>query len=121
MNRSYPVNSATVSRVVAVMCLLFIAASAAAEIERPDLGQMKEARQQAAHRQRRIIYNDDADALGPYKTPEELISLRVKHVANTQVDSIYYCTGAGGLFWAHQPKVGEPARRKFSKGPEITG
>ena len=85
----------------------FASAFAFAEIERPDLGEMKEARRQAAHRQRRIIYNDDADAQGPYKTPEELISQRVKHVMNTQVDSIYYCTGAGGLFWAHQPKVGE--------------
>ena len=28
-------------------------------------------------------------------------------MANTQVDAIHYCTGGGGLFWAHQPKVGE--------------
>jgi hypothetical protein len=36
-----------------------------------------------------------------------LIAIRVKQVANTQVDTIFYCTGGGGVFWAHQPKVGE--------------
>ena len=86
---------------------LFIVAIAAAEIERPDLGDMKQARKQAAHRPRRIIYNDDGNDVKPYATPEELISIRVRQVANTQVDSIYYCTGGGGLFWAHQPQVGE--------------
>ena len=92
---------------VAVMCLLFAVASAVAEVQRPDLGDMKEARKQAAHRPRRIIYNDDGDDLKPYATPEELISLRVGQVANTQVDTICYCTGGGGLFWGHQAKVGE--------------
>ena len=93
---------------VTVICLLLLTvASAMAEVDRPDLGEMKEARKRAARRPRRVIYNDDGDDVRPYKTPEELISLRVKQVADTQVDSIYYCTGGGELFWAHQPKVGE--------------
>ena len=92
---------------VAIMCLLVAAAAAAAEIDRPDLGDMKQARSQAAHRPRRIIYNDDGCHGGPRGTPEGLISSRVKQVVETQVDSIYYCTGGGGLFWAHQPQVGE--------------
>jgi len=71
------------------------------------LNEMKQLRKQAAQRSRRVLFNDDGNDVKPYKTPEELISLRVKQVANTQVDTIFYCTGGGGLFWGHQPKVGE--------------
>jgi len=89
---------------------LFTAEPAAmAEGERPRLerGEFSKLRKEAAHRPRRILYNDDGCHAHPYTTPEELISLRVRQVANTQVDTIFYCTGGGGLFWAHQPKVGE--------------
>ncbi len=71
------------------------------------ISEMKELRKQAAQRQRRVLYNDDGVDHRPYKTPEELVALRVKQVADTQVDTIFYCTGGGGLFWGHQPKVGE--------------
>ena len=91
----------------AAICLLFTAVSIAEDIERPDLDDMKQAREQAAHRPRRIIYNDDGCHGGARGTPEGLIALRVRQVIDTQVDSIYYCTGGGGLFWAHQPQVGE--------------
>lgn len=64
-------------------------------------------RKEAANRPRRVLYNDDGCDERPYTTPEELISLRVRQVADTQVDTIFYCTGGGGLFWAHQPEVGE--------------
>jgi len=36
-----------------------------------------------------------------------VLAHRVKQATDTQVDTICYCTGGGGLFWAHQPKVGE--------------
>ena len=91
----------------AAICLLFTAVSTAEDTKRPDLGDMKQAREQAAHRPRRIIYNDDGCHGGARGTPEGLIALRVRQVIDTQVDSIYYCTGGGGLFWAHQPQVGE--------------
>jgi len=68
---------------------------------------MKEARRQAVQRRRRIMYNDDGCHSRPYKTPQELIALRLKQVAGTQVDTICYCTGGGGLFWGHLPEVGE--------------
>jgi hypothetical protein len=68
---------------------------------------MKSIRKQLAQRQRRIIYNDDGCHGEPRSTPEQLLSTRVRQVTNTQVDSISYCTGGGGLFWAHQPQVGE--------------
>ena len=98
------------SLVVACAICLFTADPAAmAESERPKLerSELNKLRKKAANRPRRILYNDDGCDTHPYTTPEELISLRVRQVANTQVDTIYYCTGGGGLFWAHQPKVGE--------------
>ncbi|HPO12587.1 MAG TPA: family 10 glycosylhydrolase [Candidatus Hydrogenedentes bacterium] len=85
------------------------------KMETPDPGNagaismdgMKKARKAAAARQRRIMYNDDGCDVRPFKTPEEFLALRLRQVANTQVDTICYCTGGGGLYWAHVPKVGE--------------
>jgi glycosyl hydrolase family 10 len=80
-----------------------------AEGKRPKLekSELEKLRKQAANRPRRIVYNDDG-CHGPARnTPQELLACRVRQVTNTQVDTICYCTGGGGLFWAHQPKVGE--------------
>ncbi len=68
---------------------------------------MREARKKAAWQQRRIMYNDDGCHVRPYTSPEEFIALRLGQIAGTQVDTISYCTGGGGLFWGHQPEVGE--------------
>jgi hypothetical protein len=68
---------------------------------------MKEAHRQAVQRRRRIMYNDDGCHPRPYTTPEELVSLRLRQLVGTQVDTICYCTGGGGLFWGHVPQVGE--------------
>lgn len=85
------------------------------------LAAMREARKKLAEKQRRVLYNDDGNDERPYKTPEELINLRVKQVANTQVDTIFYCTGGGGLFWGHQAKVGETLGQYVdeSSGPGV--
>jgi hypothetical protein len=72
-----------------------------------DKGELKKLRQEAAHRPRRVIYNDDGCHETPGTTAEAWLGCRVKQVVNTQVDTICYCTGGGGVFWAHQPKVGE--------------
>ncbi len=79
----------------------------ASQLATQQLSDMKAARKKIAEKPRRVLYNDDGNDERPYKTPEELIGLRVKQVANTQVDTIFYCTGGGGLFWGHQAKVGE--------------
>ncbi len=68
---------------------------------------LKKARKAAAWKQRRIMYNDDGCDTRPFATPEAFLALRLKQLAGTQVDTICYCTGGGGLFWAHVPKVGE--------------
>ncbi len=71
------------------------------------LHDMKKARKAAAWRRRRIMYNDDGCDTRPFSTPEEFLALRLKQLAGTQVDTICFCSGGGGLFWAHVPKVGE--------------
>ena len=97
------------SPIVAILCLLSVIVSVFSQINEPGIGNknMMKDRKHLAQRPRRIIYNDDGCNVKPYRTAEELISLRVKQVANTQTDMICYCTGGGGLFWGHQPQVGE--------------
>ena len=94
---------------VTAISILLLVASAMAEAgpPKPPEDDPKTMRKRLAQRHRRVIYNDDGCHSRPYKTAEELISLRVRQVADTQVDTICYCTGGGGLFWGHQPKVGE--------------
>jgi Glycosyl hydrolase-like 10 len=91
--------------VLAVLLCGLVVAHAQSESKTTD--DLQEARKKAAWRQRRIMYNDDGCHVRPYTTPEELVALRLKQIVGTQVDTISYCTGGGGLFWGHQPKVGE--------------
>ena len=69
--------------------------------------QIEEARKEAAARRRRIIYNDDGCHVRMYDTPDNFLSLRLRQIADTQVDSVFYCTGVTGMFFTHFPQVGE--------------
>ncbi|MCP4641691.1 MAG: family 10 glycosylhydrolase [bacterium] len=90
---------------VALVCFfLSVAVSQSASGAENDL---KKAREDAKWRERRIMYNDDGCHPRPYTTPDELIALRLRQLTDTQVDTICYCTGGGGLFWGHIPRVGE--------------
>jgi hypothetical protein len=57
---------------------------------------------------RRIIYNNDGcDVMEEDAgTPEGFLSKRFEPILNTQVDSVFYCTGATTMF-SHLAKVGE--------------
>ena len=67
-------------------------------------------RRQAAHRQRRIIFNNDGcDAV--YKcdeaTAEALLECRTAALVGTQVDTIFYCTWCSGFSnFTHRTKIG---------------
>ena len=56
----------------------------------------RESRRAAAHRRRRIIFNDDGGGLAHPKsdTPEGFLDVRLRPRLGTQMDSIFYCTGA---------------------------
>ncbi len=104
------VNNVTTKSILAVMVLLALMGSfvgAYAQNGSSFTAEMKIARKKAASQQRRIMYNDDGNHTQSFTTPEELIALRLKQLIGTQVDTISYCTGGGGMFWGHQAKVGE--------------
>ena len=75
----------------------------AARLEESELIQL---RKQAAQRLRRIIYNDDGSYVRPFDTPEKFYKARLQQVVNTQVDTVFYCTGVTTLF-SHLTEVGE--------------
>lgn len=59
----------------------------------PDLAKLREQRRQAAHRLRRMIFNNDGDDVIYTKkelTPEALLALRTTPLLGSQVDSIFY-------------------------------
>jgi len=63
---------------------------------------MKTARKQAAHRKRRVIYNNDGnDAPKGDATPESFLASRTTALVGSHVDSIFYCTGVFNLY-THQ-------------------
>ena len=62
---------------------------------KPAEATMKEVRKKAAHRQRRIIFNNDGNEpayLCQSVSKDELLGHRTRDLAGTQVDSIFYCT-----------------------------
>ena len=80
-------------------------------------------RQELKHRQRRIIYNNDGCDIFPpaAKTPEGFLAQRMEAVLDSQVDSVFYCTGATVMF-SHNTQVGETYGRYSteSDGIDIT-
>src|SRR6267378_962552 len=61
------------------------------------------ARWQAAHRRRRVIYNNDGDDIwaAGADTVEKFLALRHTPLLGTQVDSIYYCTTQSFNLFTH--------------------
>jgi hypothetical protein len=75
------------------------------------LESLRAARQQAADRPRRVIFNNDGNEpvyLCKTTSPEELLSYRTAPLAGTHVDAIFYCTWSSGFgLFTHGTKVGE--------------
>jgi Glycosyl hydrolase-like 10 len=87
---------------------------------------MGELRREAAHRQRRIIYNNDGGDATVYckeQSIQAFLDCRTSHLAGTQCDTVFYCTSRGsfGLF-THPTEVGEVfTTREDRYGDNITG
>ncbi len=66
-------------------------------------------RKALARRRRRIIFNDDGDDVWHPNaaTPEGFISVRLQHMLNTQVDTLFYCTTQSFNYYSHNTHVGE--------------
>lgn len=84
----------------------------------PALQHYREARKQLAHRQRRVIFNNDGcDCLYFPKnekvTVENFLAKRTSPLAGTQVDTISYCTISSGFgFFTHRTQVGRVLTRQ---------
>jgi len=80
-------------------------------IEPPRLQEAKQHRKQVAHRQRRILFDNDGNE-AVYEcekaTAAELLAKRTIGLVGTQVDTIVYCTWSSGFgVFTHHTKVGE--------------
>lgn len=93
----------------AILCLLAMFGSAHLAAEDTSVTESQEAkaaRKAAAHRQRRIILNNDGNDArgireGEPKTPESFLARRSTALAGSQVDAIFYCTGVFN-FYTHK-------------------
>ena len=67
------------------------------------------ARRKAAHRKRRILYNNDGgDVQEPESaTPEGFLGLRTTVLNDTHVDTVLYCTHLSFNMCRHNTKIGE--------------
>ena len=67
-----------------------------------------EIRDQARHKQRRIIYNSDGGDMYGYdfSSVEEFLARRTERAVGTQVDSLFYCTGVTTVY-SHDTDVAE--------------
>ncbi|MBT3381570.1 MAG: hypothetical protein HN742_12755 [Lentisphaerae bacterium] len=75
-----------------------------------DLNQLRRQRHEAAHKKRRIIFNNDGCDLTHYckeATPDALLSLRTTPLKGTQVDSIFYSTGGSFGRFKHDSELGD--------------
>jgi hypothetical protein len=72
------------------------------------------ARRQAAHRRRRVIYNNDGDDIWTKgaDTVEKFLAVRHTPLLKTHVDSIYYSTTQSFNLFTHETQVAEVFRSK---------
>ncbi|MAX36262.1 hypothetical protein [Gimesia sp.] len=102
--------------VLTVLTLLLLensvcpAAEKAAEAKQDQQQAMKAARQKAAWKKRRIIFNNDGnEPVYSLKeaTPQALLDVRTSPLKGSQVDTIFYCTWSSGFsYFTHDTKVG---------------
>ncbi|MCP4643525.1 MAG: hypothetical protein GY851_23960, partial [bacterium] len=75
------------------------------------LDEVRAMRKEAAHRERRIVFDNDGNEPVYYcdeATPKALLDKRTTLLAGSQVDTIVYCTWSSGFsYFTHNTKVGE--------------
>ena len=92
--------------------LQYTSAGTAAALALPHLAfgaSRREGRAKLAHRPRRIIFNDDGDDVwnAAAATPEGFVRVRLKHMLDTQADTLFYCTTQSFNYFTHNTQVGE--------------
>ncbi|MBN1343137.1 MAG: family 10 glycosylhydrolase [Phycisphaerae bacterium] len=86
-------------------------ASEPSSSDKAKIEEAKRQRKEAAHRKRRILYDNDGNEPVYYmKKPsaDELLERRTKGVVGSHVDTIVYCTWSSGFsIFTHNTKIGE--------------
>ena len=105
---------ALVVRLALALVVLSGEMAMAGPAESPELAAQ---RQEMKTRKRCLIYNNDSGDIYPTgaNTPDGFLAVRMKPVLDTQVDSVFYCTGATTMF-SHQAKVGEVYGKYVTSG-----
>ena len=89
---------------------LLCAGVAAAQSGTKPLDEIRKLRKEAAHRPRRIIFDNDGNEPVYYcdeATAENLLAKRTTALVGSQVDTIVYCTWSSGFsYFTHNTKVG---------------
>lgn len=92
-------------------CLTALALSLSSEgsLHAEDKADLDAARKKAAHRPRRVIYNNDGDDIWAKgaNTAEKFLALRHEPLLGTHVDSIFYCTTQSFNLFTHASKTAE--------------
>lgn len=90
------------------VALLLATAMIAAGETLPESEAFAAQREQRTQLRRRVIYNNDGCDIFPADadTPQGFLDQRMNAVLGSQVDSVFYCTGATTMF-SHDAKVGE--------------
>ena len=81
-----------------------------------ETAEMAVMRKKAKERRRRLIYNNDGNDMSAkiHENPESFLSQRTIPALNTQVDSIFYCTG-GTTHYDHDTKVAETSENMHER------
>ncbi|MCA9068204.1 MAG: hypothetical protein KDA84_04740, partial [Planctomycetaceae bacterium] len=90
-------------------CVASSTAMAFRKLEAANLETLAEAREQAAKRRRRVIFNNDGDDIWARgaDTREKFLAVRHTPLLGTQVDSIFYCTTQSFNRFTHDTQVAE--------------
>ncbi len=84
-----------------------VSGAEAASAPARESAEMAHMRKKAKGRRRRLIYNNDGNDMSwNHENPESFLSKRIDPALNTQVDSIFYCTG-GTTVYDHDTNVAE--------------
>ena len=95
-----------------ILCGLVSAAAADSPDGAARRDELKQRRKEAAHRQRRVIFNNDGNEAVYFPadlkpTPENVLALRTTPLVDSHVDTIFYCTNRAFGMCLHRTRVGE--------------
>ena len=106
-------NTVSVRRAITCLITILFSGTIAAGADQGKLtAEMSARREEAAHRQRRIIFNNDGNDAAYFPasleaTPENILAQRTSPLIDSHVDTIFYCTSRAFGSCLHRSEVAE--------------